>query len=957
MPALKSVTKTLHFSALAATRTTLTILMVSVVLVVALWVIAIERVRFERQLAITEETTRNNNLVQAHEIRIASALLMLDQVLLLVRDDYAAHGVPRDLNRLIATLKVDKKTLLNVGLIDARGQLLTATVMGSTTQLGDRDFFKAHAADPTDRILVGPPILGYQTNKWVITLTRRMNHPDGSFAGVVFMALDPGHFASEFKKTSLGPQGSMALIGLDGITRARRNSGRISFGEDVRTSQLFKEIPKTHIGNYMGISASDGQQRTASYRVLEDYPLVVVVASSLQDILAASREREHIYQLMAAIGSLMTLALAGLSSVMLIRQKRAVAAIQSSERRYRLLFENNHDAVLSTTPDGQVLAANPAACVLFGMSEAQLQQTTRTQLCDTQDPRRQAMRQERHNHGRAQGQITMVRADGSHFEAESSISVYLDGDGSESASMIVRDITARLTVEAEVRRTSALLHGSIEALDDAFVIFDPQDRLLLCNQRYRDLYPLIPDLVVPGNTFEQIVRTGAGRGQYAVAVGRVNDWVTERLAIHRQPSSQFIQRLSDGRSQRVVERQMADGHTVCFLVDVTALVQAKEAAQDASLAKSQFLANMSHEIRTPLNAILGMMLLLQNTTLLQRQADYVSKAQGAARLLLGVINDILDFSKIDAGKMALDPQPFRVEQLLQDLSVILSANVGTKQVSMVYETDPATPPVLMGDAMRLLQVLINLGSNAIKFTTQGEVVIQTKVLAQTGTHATLRFAVRDNGIGIAPESQAHIFDGFSQAEASTTRRFGGTGLGLSISKHLLALMGAELQLDSVLGQGSTFHFTLTLPIIEQVPEAPALPMALLATGGRLNGLRLLVVEDNLINQQVAEELLSNEGALIQIADNGQLGVEAVAGANPPFDAVLMDLQMPVMDGFAATHAIRHDLGLTGLPIIAMTANALASDREACLAAGMNDHIGKPFDLPHLITLLHRYTAR
>jgi CheY-like chemotaxis protein/HPt (histidine-containing phosphotransfer) domain-containing protein len=451
--------------------------------------------------------------------------------------------------------------------------------------------------------------------------------------------------------------------------------------------------------------------------------------------------------------------------------------------------------------------------------------------------------------------------------------------------------------------------------------------------------------------------------------------------------------------------------------------------------------------------------------------------------------------------MALDPQPFRMDRLLRDLSVILSANVGLKPVEVLFDVDPSLPHVMMGDAMRLQQVLINLGGNAIKFTNRGEVVVQFKVLEQTAQHTLLRIAVRDSGIGIAPENLDHIFDGFSQAEASTTRRFGGTGLGLSICKRLVELMGGVLQIDSALEQGSTFHFTVTLAIADEVPGDPKPPLQqleapmhvlvvddnhvacdLLATMakswgwqadvassgaqalallnarssalrppydavfvdwlmpemdgwetisnmrqlgsqaispitvmvtahgrdmlsqrspqeqaylnaflikpitasmlfdtvvdarsgvsnlrarprtrsdrvGRLEGMRLLVVEDNLINQQVARELLSDEGARVEIAGNGQLGVDAVACAEPPFHAVLMDIQMPVMDGYAATQMIRQTLGLTSLPIIAMTANALASDREACLRAGMNDHIGKPFDLTHLVEVLQMHTRR
>ncbi len=664
------------------------------------------------------------------------------------------------------------------------------------------------------------------------------------------------------------------------------------------------------------------------------------------------------------------------------------------------------------------------------------------------------------------------------------------------------DITERKAAEERVRHQENLLRGAIDAINEAFILFDPDDRMVYCNEKTRQLYPRSADVIVAGGKFEDIIRIGAQRGEYPNAVGREEEWVAERMAIHRAGNSNLVHQLADGRWLRSIDRKLPDGHSVGFRIDITELKSATEAAEQASRSKSQFLANMSHEIRTPMNAILGMLKLMQGTELTARQFDYVSKTEGAAKSLLGLLNDILDFSKVEAGKMTLDPQPFRLDQLLRDLSVIFSANVGAKPVEVLFDIDPMVPKALVGDAMRLQQVLINLGGNAIKFTARGEVVLKVEVLAREGYEVLLRFAVRDSGIGIAPENLAHIFDGFSQAEASTTRRFGGTGLGLSICKRLVALMGGELMLESTLGQGSTFHFTVRLPSVDLTEaemlaqnqsavtpltalviddnstardvaaamieslgwhvdlaasgaEAIALceaklklgpfpyqavfvdwqmpgmdgwqtsqrlrdlsagepaPIVVMVTahgremlahrsareqslldaflvkpvtasmlfdavvdtkaayanpklrrlmdtktdGRRLTGLRLLVVEDNLINQQVAQELLVAEGAQVEIAGNGQLGVQAVANAKPAFDAVLMDIQMPVMDGFDATRAIRKDLGLSQLPIIAMTANAMPADRLACLDAGMNEHVGKPFDLNALVEILLALTGR
>jgi signal transduction histidine kinase/ActR/RegA family two-component response regulator len=535
----------------------------------------------------------------------------------------------------------------------------------------------------------------------------------------------------------------------------------------------------------------------------------------------------------------------------------------------------------------------------------------------------------------------------------------------KGAYALFEDITERKRTEAQIQHGDQLLRAAIDAIDEAFVLYGPDDRLVFCNEKFLKVYALTSDLIVPGASFEDLIRIGAERGQYKAAIGRVEEWVAERMAAHRESNITFIQELDDGRVVRIVERKLPNGSIAGFRIDITELTKAINAAQEANLAKSRFLAVMSHEIRTPMNGILGMaQLLLMSDLKEDERRDYARTILSSGQALLTLLNDILDLSKIEAGKIQLDSVVFDPLNLLREIDALFLGSAQTKNLQLKNQWHGPINQRYQADAHRIRQMVSNLVGNAIKFSAKGSVCLNATEIERDGDTSLLEYSVTDTGIGIPEDKRDLLFKPFSQTESSTTREFGGSGLGLSIVSQLAKLMGGEVGVESEVGQGSRFWFRVRAKCFFEGDEARRHERVAQdenrssTNAEKLTG-RVLVVEDNKVNRMVIESLLKKMGLTVTLLTDGQQAVDAIILGDQLPDIILMDLQMPVMDGYTAVTLIRQweaDRNRDCLPIIALTADAFEEDRQRCLVVGMDDFLTKPIDLNALKLTLGKWLS-
>jgi signal transduction histidine kinase/ActR/RegA family two-component response regulator len=505
-------------------------------------------------------------------------------------------------------------------------------------------------------------------------------------------------------------------------------------------------------------------------------------------------------------------------------------------------------------------------------------------------------------------------------------------------------------------QSQATLEQALAAMADGFLLCDADERVVKWNARYVELFPWLRDVVGVGEPYRRLAEAAAKALLPDADEARRQAWVESRLALHREADRVYEQELASGIVVNAIERRTPAGGVVSVFRDITAaerrLAQAKAAAEAANAAKSRFLATMSHEIRTPLNGVLGMNGLLLSTPLDETQRRYAELMRSAGQNLLTVINDLLDLSRIEAGRLALEVVDFDPARTLDEVVSLLTVRAQARGLALHQHRPADLPTALRGDPSRLRQVLFNLIGNAIKFTERGRIDVDVRHAPLPDGRIELQVAVRDTGIGIAAAALPTLFERFMQADSSRARRYEGTGLGLAISREIVQLMHGRIDVTSEPGVGSCF--TLRLPLAPgrpaAAPAAPAQPMPLSAVARHI-----LVAEDNAVNQILIQALLAQMGHDCDVVGDG---IEAVRQAQArDYDLVLMDVQMPEMDGLTATRAMRALPGWTSqVPIVAMTANAMADDRSACLAAGMNDYVSKPIDAQALAQAIERAAA-
>jgi len=989
-----------HFPIIAA-ATTLVVLMV-VAAVFNVWTLR-ERVERETKqslskiaLVVAEQTSRSFQSVE----------LVLKEVVEHVADKtsdtpqkFRADAESHRVHEILAIRASALPQVTNIILADAEGMLVNTSQSWPTPLLwiADREQFKHVRENDDGQTFISEPVLSRLDASWTFYVARRINGRDGRFLGAIQAAVKVKSFEEFYQAVSVGEGGSISLVRRDGTLLARYPVDERMIG---RRFAMTPEEAQRHIADDdVALSVGlDGVVRYVALKRVSNFPLSISTAVTRDAILASWREDATILlfgAFGAVLGVLMLLYALGrkirrarLSERMLARQNRKFARsrqlLLDAQRVGKLghwVGDANGDTAVWSPQLFEIAGLPPAASVRFATMASLIHPDDREQFLSAR--RRARERREKliseHRWVRPDQTVRWVR-----LEADPRY----DSDGSFLGMFgIAQDISERKQAEEAALASQHLLSDAIESISQGFVLYDKDDRFVAANTHFRAMFPRLSSVMRPGMHFQEIIRAAYQNGILATADTEgmeLEPWLSMAVSWHQSTQNSLERHYGDGRWIRMVNYRTSDGGIAGLRTDITEfknieaaleqkvndlelvrnrlesqkreLVQAsadltvaKEAAEAASRAKSDFLAIMSHEIRTPMSGMVGMIDLLCDTPLTEEQRGYTALAKESAIGLLGVTNDILDFSKLEAGELKPEAIDFDIEQLIGGATSLMKAKAQERGVELHAVLAPELPKWLIGDPSRIRQVVLNLVTNALKFTEHGFVTVSASHRDLADDEVELRIEIADSGIGISPEVQAKLFNPFVQADTSVSRKYGGTGLGLAICRQLCAMMGGAIGVRSGYDQGSTFWFVL--PVRRGAAPAAVEEIVEPVVAGDLF-LRILVAEDSPIIATLISTLLRKRGYSVDVVGNGRLAVAAVQ--HEAYDLVLMDVQMPEMDGISATKAIR---GLPGrerdIPIVALTANAFAGQRETYLAAGMDDYVTKPIQPSALFDAIGR----
>lgn len=632
-------------------------------------------------------------------------------------------------------------------------------------------------------------------------------------------------------------------------------------------------------------------------------------------------------------------------------RRRLEKELVESKQLFQTVFNNTAATITVTDQDEKIIAWNFFAETMLDMSKEDLFNKPVKDLYPASEWRRIRAFRIRERGTFADIETQVFKKGGKLLDVNLSVSVLKDSERKIIGSIgILRDISKQKVAERKIKESENKIRVILDNSAAAITLLDAQERIISWNKftenlfdmKEKDLYLRPVQALYPEDEWkkiraENIRETGSKHHLETKIMTRTGKIIDVDLSINI---------LRDGQDKII--------GSVGIMQDITqqkrfqeVLIQAKLAAEEANSAKSLFLANMSHEVRTPMNTIIGMIDLTLDTVITEEQRDNLIVAKDAAANLLGLLNDILDLSRVEAGKIVLENIEFHLPNVIKSVVKGLSILARNKNLELVLNIHQQVPELLLGDPVRLRQVLINLINNAIKFTEKGKVTVEIQMASQNDDRVTLLFSVQDQGIGISRAAQNKLFNVFVQAEGSTARRFGGTGLGLAICKRLVELMGGRIWVESEEGKGSNFSFTSDYKIVklDQVQIGPVYGHQ--AEGAQsseeIKNLSILLAEDNVINQKIAVRMLEKQGWRVEAVETGKQVVEKVN--QNQYDLVLMDAQMPGMDGMEATRIIRGAEKQTGkhIPIIALTARAMEDDRKKFLECGMDGYVAKPID--------------